>query len=318
MQMHDNQQKTDIYSAELESMLEGPTCPLCQEEAASPLFEGSEDWMPDGIARALRFSVVRCVSCGACYTSPRFREASKHLSFVGSYPFYQRARRDAGTPTKAEGLAFELRARQVTRFCPRPGKILDLGMGDGVFLDLMRQRGWQTAGVDSEADVVTYAREQLGLDACVVADVEGDPLPQGPFDVVTMWGLLQLTYRPQQFLEKVRTVLSPEGVIAIGVSNISSAGAWLFGSHWRGLGLPRHLTHFDPESLRRLVERAGFQTVDIVFETPYWIVAPSVTASLPLPGILGKIARRSAHIMLSLAGRTRLGDTMILLARVPG
>jgi SAM-dependent methyltransferase len=318
MQMHDEQAIPDNYSVKLESMLEDPSCPLCQAESAHTLFEGGEDWMPDGIARALRFSVVRCEACGTCYTSPRFREASKHLAFVGSYPFYQRARRDSGSLTETEGLAFERRANLVERIRPRPGRILDLGMGDGAFLELMRRRGWQTAGIDSEADVVAYARERLGLEACQVADVERDPLPAGPFDVVTMWGLLQLTYRPQQLLEKVRTMLSDDGVIAIGVSNISSAGAWLFGSHWRGLGLPRHLVHFDPESLRRLVERAGFQTVDIVFETPYWIVAPSVSAALPLPGLLGGIARRSAHIMLSLAGRTRLGDTMILLARVAG
>jgi hypothetical protein len=297
------------------AVLEPPPCPLCQAKPSHIAFEGGDDWVADGSARTLRFSVVRCDACGAHYTTPRFREAEKQLAFAGSYPFYQRARQDAA-PTEAEMRAFNRRVRLVESVCRQPGNILDVGMGDGAFLAAMRQRGWQTTGIDSEPDVVAYARQRLGLVSCEVADAERDPLPEGPFDAVTMWGMLQLTYRPQQLLEKVGTVLSDNGIIAIGVSNIGSAGARLFGSHWRGLGLPRHLVHFNPDSLRRLVERAGYRNLVIAFETPYWITGPSVAAFLPLPGVLGGITRRCMHAMLSLCGRTRLGDTMILLARV--
>ena len=306
---------SETHPLKSEPILEDPPCPLCQAKVARSMLQAGEDWIPDGTARRLRFSIVRCEVCGVRYTSPRFCEASKHLAYTGSYPFYQRARRVTGPPTEAEMQAFQRRACQVDHHCGRPGRLLDLGMGDGAFLALMQRRGWRTVGVDTEPDVVAYARERLGLEACGVADVERDPLPQGPFDVVTMWGLLQLTYRPQQLLEKIRMRLSPDGMIAVGVANICSAGAWLFGSHWRGLGLPRHLVHFDPDSLRSLVERSGYRMVDLVFETPAWIVAPSVDAILPLPGFLGGIARRSACTILSIAGRTRLGDTMILLAR---
>ncbi len=313
--MHQDEANLHTYPVDGATVLEQPRCPLCQAQHAQTLIEGRDDWVPDGVAGTQHFSVVRCDACGAYYTTPRFREEEKHLAFAGSYPFYLRARRDA-VPTETEMRAFDRRVGLVERFCPRQGKILDIGMGDGVFLAAMQRRGWQTAGIDSEADVVSYARQRLGLASCMVADAERDPLPEGPFDVVTMWGMLQLTYRPQQLLEKVRTSLSPDGIIAIGVSNIGSAGARLFGARWRGLGLPRHLVHFDPDSLQRLVDGSGYRTLDIAFETPYWITGQSVTAAVPLPGILGGITRRCAHAILSLGGRSRLGDTMILLARV--
>ena len=306
----------DESSAESEPVLEHPPCPLCGSPVAQSMLQARDTWVADGVARAREFSVVRCRVCRACYTTPRFPEAAKRLGYVGSYPFYQRARQVLGPLTEAEMRAFDRRAQLIARLCPRPGRILDLGMGDGAFLALMRRRGWETTGVDAEPDVVAYARERLGLEACTVADVECDRLPAGPFDVVTMWGLLQLTYRPQRFLENVRTALSPDGVIAIGVSNIGSLGARLFGSHWRGLGLPRHLVHFDPDSLCRLVERSGYRPLALAFETPFWIVAPSVDAVLPLPGLLGGAARRCAWALLSLGSRTRLGETMTLLGQV--
>jgi predicted TPR repeat methyltransferase len=194
--------------------------------------------------------------------------------------------------------------------------LLDLGMGDGAFLMAMQSRGWSVSGVDNEPDVVAYARRQLKLEDCTAADAERDPLPQGPFDAVTMWGLLQLTYCPQAFLEKVRGVLAADGVVGIGVSNFGSAGARLFGRHWKGLGLPRHLIHFEPDSLQRLLERSGYEIVDLRFETPYWIAGASMQAMMPLPGLLGKVCRRSVAAMLGLMGRTRLGDTITAIARV--
>lgn len=280
------------------------------------MLRAHDSWISNGVTQAREFSVVRCQVCRVCYTTPRFPEAAKRLAYAGSYPFYRRARQVLGPLTEAELRAFDRRARQVVRVCPRPGKVLDLGMGDGAFLALMRRRGWETAGVDAEPDVVAYARERLRLEACTVADVESDPLPEGPFDAVTMWGVLQLTYRPQRLLERVRTILSPDGVIAIGVSNFRSLGERLFGSRWHGLGLPRHLVHFEPDSLRRLVERSGYRPLALVFETPFWIVGPSVDAVLPLPGLLGGAIRRCVWTLLALAGRTRLADTMTILGRV--
>lgn len=305
-----------METLDVESVLEQPPCPLCQSKQAHAVFEGQDDWVPDGKAGRRRFLVVRCEGCGAHYTTPRFRESKKQFAFSGSYPFYQRARQNSSDPTEMHLRPFDRRINLLERVHPQPGSILDLGMGDGLFLAAMRQRGWQTTGIDSEADVVTYARQRLGLSSSFVADAELDPFPEGMFNVVTMWGMLQLTYHPHQLLKKVKAVLVPDGVIAIGVANISGAGARLFGSHWHGLGLPRHLIHFDPNSLRRLVEETGFRIHAIEFDTPYWIIRPSVLASLPLPGILGGIVRRLVYSVLSLGGRTRLGDTMILIAKV--
>jgi SAM-dependent methyltransferase len=277
--------------------------------------QGQDDWNPEGPARGLAFQVRRCVSCLACFTSPRFREAWKQLPFQGGYPFYERARATRQAPGAAAMRAFAPRADRLQRAHPVPGRLLDLGMGDGAFLALMQARGWTVSGLDIEPDVVAFAKAHLGVEDCQALDVERDPLPPGPFDAVTLWGVLQLAYRPRVLLEKVRAVLAPGGVLAIGVANIEGAGPRLFGEHWQGLGLPRHLVHFGPDSLQRLVREAGFQVVELGFATPYWIAAGSMRARLPLPGLAGGLLRRGAGALLGALGRTRLGDTLTLLAK---
>jgi SAM-dependent methyltransferase len=234
--------------------LKCPACPLCGETKARLAVDGEDDWIPDGASKGLRFAVLRCDRCEVCYTSPRLPEAAKHLAFAGSYPFYERARRVAAPPSEAEMRAFNRRVWEVTQAHPIPGTVPDIGMGDGAFLASMRLRGWQVAGIDVEPSVVAYAQSQLGIQDCSVADVELDPLPASPFDAITLWGMLQLAYRPQSLLEKIRTSLAPGGILAIGLSNFDSAGAKVFRSRWRGLGLPRHLVHYDAASLTGLLE----------------------------------------------------------------
>lgn len=51
--------------------------------------------------------------------------------------------------------------------------------------------------------------------------------------------------------------LAPGGRILVEVPNVVGLGGQLFGKYWVGLELPRHLTHFSPETMRAMVERAG-------------------------------------------------------------
>jgi SAM-dependent methyltransferase len=211
---------------------------------------------------------------------------------------------------------FLSRAASLTNAHPTPGRVLDLGMGDGVFLALMQKKGWTISGMDTEPDVVEYARTKLKLESCLAGDVERDPLPEGTFEAITLWGLFQLIYRPQALLENLRSSIVPDGVIGIGVSNFAGMGARIFQKHWKGLGLPRHLVHYEPDSLRRLVERSGYEVLSVSFESPYWLIAESMKSVLPVPGILGGITRRLAAVMFAPMQRSSQAETMTVMARV--
>jgi hypothetical protein len=46
-------------------------------------------------------------------------------------------------------------------------------------------------------------------------------------------------------------------LLIVEVPNAGGLGAAVFGKAWSGLELPRHLSHFSPETLTRAVELAG-------------------------------------------------------------
>ena len=136
-------------------------------------------------------------------------------------------------------------------------RLLDFGCGSGGYLRRMAALGWRVTGIDVCEHVVGIARDELGCDAVVGSLPHPDVAP-GSFDVVTMWQSLEHVHNPIAILREVLRVLVPGGTVVIAVPNFESFSARLFGEHWFGLELPRHLTHFTANTLREMLQVAGF------------------------------------------------------------
>lgn len=143
------------------------------------------------------------------------------------------------------------------------GKILDIGCGDGVFLDVVRQYGWEPYGVEINEDAAKRANERgMSVHAGDLLSASYEP---NQFDVIRMWSVLEHTPNPKEVLAEIFKILKEGGVLVLQVPNIRSKAFELFGSHWTGLDLPRHLVHFSPETLEGLLDSVGFDVVKTHF-----------------------------------------------------
>ncbi len=301
--------------------LERPGCPLCENTRAKAVVDAEDTWVESG---GRRWSIVRCEICAHRYTTPRYKFEHRNLAFAGAYPFYERARKirsgeiapnpDAARPFEGRGERLDQLARPANASTGKGGRLLDVGCGDGQFLSVMNNRDWDVRGVDFDEDVVWHAKNVLKMDAEHL-DVETTPLPEGRYDAISMWGVLQLVYKPRRLLENLVEHLEDDGVLALGVSNFRSVGARVFGSRWRGLGVPRHISHFTPETLERLLRSVGLRVVYQHFETPRWIVAGSVEDTVAGPEVLGRAAKAGAYSVGRLVDGSSWSDTIEVYAR---
>jgi SAM-dependent methyltransferase len=210
-----------------------------------------------------RCSVVQCHACSLCVTNPR-PTAETIGQFYGGYPPHQRcgltpARRRKAT-SRLDALRF-WRTRDPQRHgvpWHGQGRLLDFGCGAGAFLELMHLKGWQVMGLDTRDDVVDRIRAELRLPA-LAGTLPHPQLAPESFDVVTLWHSLEHVHHPIEVLREVWRLLAPGGRILVAVPNIRSGPRRWFGPAWRGWSLPHHLIHFTPDTLRRMVETAGFQ-----------------------------------------------------------
>jgi 2-polyprenyl-3-methyl-5-hydroxy-6-metoxy-1,4-benzoquinol methylase len=138
------------------------------------------------------------------------------------------------------------------------GKLLDLGCGDGRFLVLMRDAGWEVEGIEPDPEAAKAAERELGT-SVTVGNLEDAGFPDESFDAVTLSHVIEHVYDPVALLAECRRVLKPSGSVVIVTPNIRSLGHQKFRSFWRGLEPPRHFHVFSSGALRVCCERAGLR-----------------------------------------------------------
>lgn len=138
------------------------------------------------------------------------------------------------------------------------GKLLDYGCGTGAFAATMQQAGWQVLGLEPDAG----ARAQASL-----AGVDnGAPemlfeLDAASFDVITLWHVLEHVHRLHDVVQALVRALKPDGLLLIAVPNYSALDAAHYGEHWAAWDVPRHLYHFSPDAMQRLLSKHGLSMV---------------------------------------------------------
>ncbi|MDW8242030.1 MAG: methyltransferase domain-containing protein [Thermogemmata sp.] len=241
---------------------EETACPLCGQDAADFVLEAA-DPLPAG-RRGLRFAVVRCRHCGLAYTNPRPDAATIARFYPEHYaPHAMRFRR----PPRPKPLWF---SRLFGRPCPErrgylphrpPGRLLDFGCGSGAFLQRMAALGWEVVGVDVAPQVVEALRLR-GYQA-LHGSLPHPQLTPSSFHIVTMWQALEHVHQPRLVLRHAWKLLVPGGYLIVAVPNFASWPASWFGPHWFGLDLPRHLTHFTPETLTAMLTAEQFWVLSV-------------------------------------------------------
>lgn len=238
---------------------EEPDCPLCGHTRRRTILE-APDPRPQG--RGMWFAVTECQACGLNYTSPRPDEQS-----IGRfYPEDYRPHRPSRQRTSKKAPLAWLRGRPCVERRTLPwhgqGRLLDFGCGGGSFLERMASQGWSVTGIDSSPVAVATVRRQLGLNA-LVGSLPHAELEPGSFDVITMWHSLEHVHRPMAALEAAHELLAPGGQLLVAVPNIASLPFKWFGPSWFALDVPRHLTHFTPITLTKMLELARFRSIHI-------------------------------------------------------
>jgi 2-polyprenyl-3-methyl-5-hydroxy-6-metoxy-1,4-benzoquinol methylase len=203
--------------------------------------------------------IVECLNCGLIYVNPQPSEGDLKKIYGNGY-FDGSDHADYLTEKELYVPRFQERLRQINSFIKK-GKLLDIGCAVGYFLEAAREEGWRSFGVEISSFASKHSRDS-GFDV-FTGTLEEARYPDQHFDVVTLWHVLEHMEDPSGCLKEIHRILRKSGLIAIEVPNIGSKRFKKLRENWDQLKPHEHLYYFTLGVLRKMAERAGFETVEV-------------------------------------------------------
>ncbi len=234
-------------------------CNLCGSTSSVTLYS-----IPDFMLGSSddEFSFVRCTQCGLVYQSPRSNNDHINDYYPPEYPpFSSQKHLTSWLLKKAINYGLEKRCNIVTHY-KKNGRLLDFGCATGDFLHVMAQKsGWDLYGIDINSYAVDIAKtKHLRVFAGTLDEAK---FPDKYFDVITLWEVLEHLRDPIGILKKINDILKPDGLVIIRVPNLQSIDEKMFGKYWAGYDAPRHLYVFSPQTIRKILNLAGFEIIEM-------------------------------------------------------
>lgn len=234
-----------------------PPCPLCSGTRSDVLRRIAVSHPVAGGT----YHLHRCRACELVHLTPRLEDATL-ATLYGEEFYFPEESAFSGIAEIVKALIQDARRQVVEKRAPL-GRLLDVGSGDGAFVHHMASHGWDATGLDFSPAASELATRRGLRGRYLMGSLADHDLPLRSFDAVTMWQVLEHIGEPVATLGAVHALLKPGGLLVASVPNIEGLTATLTRERWWGLDVPRHLVHYTPATLRRVVSAAGLQVVDV-------------------------------------------------------
>ncbi len=229
-------------------------CDLCGADDPGPVLESPR----------LDGPLVRCRRCGLLYVGRRrsdftfverddVRNAALH-DRVAALGIVRQDVEEAEAPLRVQADRARL---ALLREHTAGGTLLDVGCSTGSFLQVAAT-AFTVTGVEPDPGTSELARAR-GLDVVTGTLREVQP-PEGGFDAITLFHVIEHVPSPMAELREVRRLLRPGGTVLIETPRADALLFRVAKPRWRQL-IPDHYFFFTERTLAEALRQAGLQPV---------------------------------------------------------
>ena len=198
------------------------------------------------------------------------------------------------------------------------GRLLDFGCGSGWYAKRMSDRGWTVTAMDFNPHTAEQVAQRYDL-RTLSGTLPHPEVGDASFDMVVMGASLEHVHCPHEVVGAAVRALRPGGRFVAVVPNFAAAAFRWFGVDWWPLDPPRHLLHFTPATMRRLMGMHGLE-VEEVRAIPHgsWMACRTLANCRRRRGLtaLSKM-RIAASLLTRWTDWVGQGDGLRVIARRP-
>lgn len=240
-------------------------CPVCSSTVSTVALTAT-----DHTVSHAQFNIRACDNCGFHFTSPRPDQES-----IGAYYLSEDYISHVAEAKSLKDRIYHMVRRRAIQGKQKliqthhaSGRVLDVGCGTGDFLSYLKEKKYTVQGVEVSHQARSLA-EAKGLQ--VTETLKKIP-KENQFNVITLWHVLEHVQDPKQTLQELNVRCDEDALLVIAVPDHSSWDCQHYGNGWAAWDVPRHLSHFRREDMKKLLDETGFELLAIKnmwFDAPY-------------------------------------------------
>lgn len=219
------------------------------------------------------FDIYECLSCKVLFTYPFPEPDILYSKYYKTDNYLSHNKKSSDLFSAAYRAVQKINIRIKLNLVERANqsmekKILEVGAGTGDFLAACQRREWKCFGVEPSQQARAVAKEfnKLNLLSSI------SEVKENNFSAITLWHVLEHIPNLNETIFQLKGMLSENGKLIIAVPNHNSFDAKHYKQYWAGYDVPRHLYHFNKQSMTSIIESKGFKLIEIkpmVFDSFY-------------------------------------------------
>lgn len=231
-------------------------CPWCGSEKAQISL-----WLRDEFLTKEDFHICECLNCGLLYTMPR-PDKDKIGDYYKSEEYYSHQENKTGFIPRVYERVKKTNLKHKYQLASKGlnvGTLLDIGCGVGDFLHTAETHGWDCLGVEPSEDAKAIAQKRMK--GKIISSEELETLSDGSFDLITMWHVLEHVDDLKWQIAQLQRLVKSSGRVVIALPNYKSYDGQYYKELWAAYDVPRHLNHFNRNTLTRMFKTSGLELI---------------------------------------------------------
>lgn len=156
-------------------------------------------------------------------------------------------------------ISLKKKLKLINSFQSLENNLLDVGCGTGDFLQVAQQNNWNISGIEPNEQARQIANRKTNNSVFNINDL--GKFKNHSFDLITLWHVLEHLPNIEQQVLTLKTLLKENGTLIVAVPNHKSNDAKHYKNFWAAYDVPRHLWHFNQDSISKLFALQNMQVV---------------------------------------------------------
>lgn len=215
------------------------SCPVCDNDDSRLIFSKSGG------------NYCKCNQCNMVFTNPVFTDEAL-------YEYYTNLETGQGEIVENESLFYrEIYSKGLRSIekIKKDGRILDIGCSTGFFLDIAKESGWKTYGLELGLEEEKVATSKgHNVHTCTIEQAN---FPH-KFDIITLWDVFEHIPEPYSYFKQLSKILKSDGLIFMQIPNASALAPKILQNKCKMFDGVEHCNLYSDKTIKLVINNSGF------------------------------------------------------------